>query len=249
MSLEACVVAFASRGLEPSAEPEAPPSGTLLPPRLRRGTSVTTRLVADLVEEIARAVDLRDARFVLGSAFGEIGTAFALLRMRHEHDGALSPARFTLSVHSAPLSVLGIALADRAPSTAIAAGPCTFAMALVEGVIATSEVERRAPATGAAPAAAPVVVVVADEPPPDDLRAGGPAAAAVALALAPPGGPGRSLRVARTGAGEGASAGPSAPLAARELLAALRVPAPARVGIGADAGASWIAELGGSRDA
>jgi hypothetical protein len=241
VSLELRVLAFASRGLDAPLEGHVgrPVGAEWLPSRLRRGTSVATRLVADLVHEVGAGHDLGAARLVLGSAWGEIDTAHTLMRMRHERDGALSPARFTLSVHSAPLSVLGIALGNTSSSTAIAAGPLTLAMAMLEGTLACVE------------APGPVLVVVADETPPEALRADRPGAAGVAFLLGRGGEAGSHIRLtseARASAGEPSSPR-SAALAAGPLLAALRSGHDARVTLGEDHDVRWVAETRGGAHA
>ena len=133
----------------------------VLPARARRGASLLTRMLADVVAQAtARAgFDATSVRTVYASAFGETESAVALLGMRHRGDGLLSPARFSTSVHNTASGLLSIAEGNRAFSTALVGGPETVAMALVEA------------ATLFHAEPGPVVVAFADEPVPEVLGA------------------------------------------------------------------------------
>ncbi len=147
--------------------------GDLLPPRMRRGTSALTRLFVEVTAAVAPTRPLDGLRFVFGSAWGEANTAVALLEMRHNGDGQLSPARFAQSVHNTATGLLSIATGNREPSTAIAAGADTVAMCLLEAIGWLNESD------------VPVLVAVADECPPASLAPGfqhAPFAAAFLLA-------------------------------------------------------------------
>lgn len=141
---------FAIAGLEPGAEPQA----ELLGPRLRRGSSVLSRLFVDVTASLASALPIGEARLVFGSAWGEVTTSLALLEMRHGPDGLLSPVRFKNSVHNAGSGFVSIATSNREPSTAIASGHDTLAMCLLEAMGWLGERD------------VPVIVAVAEETPP-----------------------------------------------------------------------------------
>jgi predicted hotdog family 3-hydroxylacyl-ACP dehydratase len=132
------------------------PREDALPPRARRGTSVLTRMAADVAHQATTAAgfDPVTVQLVYASAYGEVSTALALVKMRHEGDGRLSPARFHTSVHNTPTGLLSIAHCNKAFSTAIAAGPRTVAMGLLEAAALFQD------------SPGPIVVVFADEPVP-----------------------------------------------------------------------------------
>jgi len=138
------------------------PREGILPARARRGTSFVTRMMVDAADQAIAAAgfDIHTVRTVYASAYGEVETALALLRMRHTDDGILSPARFHLSVHNTAGGLLSIAHGNRSSSTAIAAGAQTVAMGLLEAAALFHE------------SPGPVVVVLADEPVPDALWPG-----------------------------------------------------------------------------
>ena len=125
----------------------------VLPVRARRGTTLVTRLMADVLAQATEQAgfDPKTVRTVYASAFGETAAAAALLSMMHEGDGALSPARFSKSVHNAIGGLVSIAHGNHGFSTSLAAGPSTVAMALLEAAALVHE------------GASPVVAVVADE--------------------------------------------------------------------------------------
>ncbi len=116
----------------------------LLERSLRRGLSDVTRYFLH-----AAHAALHDARqepsslpVVFASAFGEIGTAEALLAQAYD-DGSASPARFRNSVHNTAEGLLSISTKNRAPATALAAGWATVAMGLLEAQLQlASEHER-----------------------------------------------------------------------------------------------------------
>jgi predicted hotdog family 3-hydroxylacyl-ACP dehydratase len=138
------------------------PREGILPARARRGTSLATRMMVDAADQAIAAAgfDRHTVRTVYASAYGEVETALALLRMRHSDDGVLSPARFHLSVHNAAGGLLSIAQGNRSSSTAIAAGAQTVAMGLLDAAALFHE------------SPGPVVVVFADESVPDALWPG-----------------------------------------------------------------------------
>ena len=68
---------------------------------------------------------------VFASRWGEIGTTLKLMRQMHD-EGEMSPAGFSNSVHDAAPGHLSLLAKDKAPYTAIAAGPQSYEMGLVE---------------------------------------------------------------------------------------------------------------------
>ncbi|MFT3921061.1 MAG: beta-ketoacyl synthase chain length factor [Myxococcales bacterium] len=106
---------------------------SLLERSLRRGLSDVTRLfmhAAQLALHDA-AVSAEDLHIVFASAFGELGTAEALMDLAVSENGS-SPARFRHSVHNAAPGLLSISAHNVRASTAIAAGWDTVAMGLLE---------------------------------------------------------------------------------------------------------------------
>lgn len=68
---------------------------------------------------------------VFASRWGEIGTTLKLMRQMHE-EGEMSPAGFSNSVHNAAPGHLSLFLKNKAPYTAVAAGPDSYEMGLLE---------------------------------------------------------------------------------------------------------------------
>jgi predicted hotdog family 3-hydroxylacyl-ACP dehydratase len=139
--------------VEQRPDPTALEPRDVLPARARRGITRTTRMMADVVAQATERAgfDAATVRTVYASAFGETATSVVLLGMLHEGDGALSPARFSTSVHNAASGLVSIANGNRAFSTAIAAGRSTVAMGLLEALTLVHTDP------------APTVVVFADE--------------------------------------------------------------------------------------
>ena len=75
--------------------------------------------------------DGRTIPIVFASRWGEIGTTLKLMRQFHE-EGEMSPAGFSNSVHNAAPGHLSLLLRNTAPYTAIAAGPDSYEMGLLE---------------------------------------------------------------------------------------------------------------------
>jgi hypothetical protein len=109
------------------------PNATLLSPRMRGRASLLTAMFANVVEHASldAGIDARETPMIFGSAYGEMGTTRMLLEQLHG-EGLLSPAKFQASVHNTAAGQLSIALGNRHFCTALAAGPDTLAMALIE---------------------------------------------------------------------------------------------------------------------
>ncbi len=75
----------------------------------------------------------RDEEFpvVFASRWGEIGTTLRLMRQMHA-EGEMSPAGFANSVHNAAPGHLSLLTKNHASYTAIAAGPDSYEMGLLE---------------------------------------------------------------------------------------------------------------------
>ncbi len=149
------------------------PDLSLLERTLRRGLSDVTRLFmhASRLALADAEADAGQMHVVFGSAYGELGTAEALMSQAVEENSA-SPARFRHSVHNAAPGLLSISAHNRLPSTAIAAGWDTVAMGLIE---ATAQLRSGAQR---------VLLVFAEEPVPEALspeHAHGPLAVALVL--------------------------------------------------------------------
>lgn len=146
----------------------------LLERTLRRGLSEVTRLfmhAAKLALDDAR-LQAEPTHVIFASAFGEIGTAEALLAEAYDQNGS-SPARFRNSVHNTAAGLLSISSNNHLPCTAVAAGWETVPMALFE---AAGQLASRSE---------PVLLVFAEERVPSALSAEhphGPLAAAFVLA-------------------------------------------------------------------
>lgn len=108
----------------------------ILPQVLRRATSLTTLMGAEVIGQALARLDLdrSSIRFVFGSAYGEIQIAIAQMEMMESADGRLSPSCFKHSVHNTTVGLVSIALQNRMSSTALAAGPDTFGMGLLEAL-------------------------------------------------------------------------------------------------------------------
>jgi hypothetical protein len=162
-------------------EPAAP-KAELLPPMMRRRTSLLTRMAADVAAQALRAGGLDPARATLiyGSVYGEIRTTLDLLAALLVPGEPLSPTKFHNSVHNTAAGYVSIATGSRAGNAALSAGRSTVAMGLLEcaALVAAGEGD--------------AVLVVAEEALPEPLAAGrrwGPFAAAFALSPAPSGSP------------------------------------------------------------
>lgn len=109
------------------------PEALLLTPRMRGRASLLTGMFANVALHASREADVdpRAMPMIFASAYGEMGTMHTLLEQLHT-SGVLSPAKFQASVHNTAAGQLSIALGNRNFATAIAAGPDTLAMALIE---------------------------------------------------------------------------------------------------------------------
>ncbi len=116
-------------------DPAAPlPAAALLAAAVRRRTSLLTRAAVEAFGQAAAeaAVDRSEIATVFVSAWGETSALQELLDQLHSDDGALSPIRFSGSVHNAASGHVSIATGNRGFTTSIAAGADSVAMGLLE---------------------------------------------------------------------------------------------------------------------
>jgi hypothetical protein len=107
----------------------------------------------------ACAQDASALRLVFASQHGELGYTVALLRALAAGE-PLSPTAFSLSVHNAAAGLFSTVRADRAPSTAVAAGEETLGYGLLEAYCQWIAEPRQ-----------PVLMVYGDEPLPVEYAA------------------------------------------------------------------------------
>lgn len=110
-----------------AAEPK--PDVSFVPPLERRrltGVEKAALAVAWKVYPQGEAIPV-----VFASRWGEIGTTVKLMRQQHD-EGEMSPAGFANSVHNATPGHFSLLTKNTAPYTAIAAGPDSYVMGLLE---------------------------------------------------------------------------------------------------------------------
>lgn len=230
------------------ADPAATPRAELLPPMMRRRTSLLTRMAAEVGAQALHSAGLVgvEATMIYGSVYGEIRTTLDLLDALLDPAAPLSPTKFHNSVHNTAGGYVSIATQNRGGNAALSAGRSTLAMGLLEcaGLIAAG--------------AEAAVLVIAEESLPEPLAAGrvyGPLAAA--FAFVGPGLPGMSLRTCHLRQGEQAGAAsataPPAELAANPCAAALTLvdaalrPEPHTVALEPHRPFGWLLDLGRAR--
>jgi Beta-ketoacyl synthase, N-terminal domain len=184
------------------AAPVALPSPQRLPPAERRRAGAAIKLALAVADEAVSASDIDPATLatVFSASSGEGAICHALCEALAMPDRAVSPTRFTNSVHNAAAGYWHIAVASRAASTSLAAYDAGFGAGLLE---AASQV---------AVSNAPVLLVVSDTPYPEPLNAVRPLPDpfGVALLLAPEGAP-RALAALTLRLGTPADAAPPTP--------------------------------------
>lgn len=179
------------------------PDVAFVPALLRRRCTRLTRMMLHVAFAACPAQGERArARSVFASRHGGINDALPLIEQVARGE-AISPMRFSHSVHNAPSGLFSIAAHDRASSSAVAAMEDTFAAGVVEALCLLE----RAPEPDAS-----VLLVAADEPLPESMAAfvAEPGAWAVALWLAR-GGEGARLEVALEAAHDGTPPRPAWP--------------------------------------
>lgn len=124
------------RGGVPNEDQRVLPPAMILPQRARGRASLLTRALAEVYGQLkdqaeAEGTVLGEIPTIYSSSYGEMATTHELLDQIGE-DLRLSPIRFQSSVHNTASGQISLATKNRAFSTAIAAGPESFAMALFE---------------------------------------------------------------------------------------------------------------------
>lgn len=215
-------------GAMPDPKVEAP-RAELLPPMLRRRTSLLTRMAAEVAQQAmtASGVDPHTVPVLYGSVYGEIRTTVDILAAMLDPAAPMSPTRFHNSVHNTAAGYVSIATQNRCGNAALTAGAATLAMGLLEcaGIVVQ---------TGG-----PCVLVIAEESLPEPLAAGVVyAPLAAAFVVGPADGLGDRSRICRLGQGDAEVAGLPESLrrnpcaAALGLVDAFVAPGPRVVGLG-----------------
>lgn len=157
--------------------PSSRPQTSLLPPAERRRAPATVLLALAVAEQACResGLDAREVRSVFTSAHGDLDLTDYLCATLAESPELLSPTKFHHSVHNAASGYWTIGVGNTQASTALSAGPHSFAQGLLEA--ATQVVSEQAP----------VLLVAYDMPAPGPLVAitDSTALVGVALVLAP----------------------------------------------------------------
>jgi hypothetical protein len=235
--------AWIARAADCPEDQAATPKAELLPPMLRRRTSLLTRMAAEVAHQAIRrgGLDPANTAMVYGSVYGEIRTTLDLLAALLEPGAPLSPTKFHNSVHNTAAGYVSISTGNRVGDAALSAGRATLAMGLLEA------------AARVACEGGDAVLVIAEEPLPEPLAAGrryGPLAAAFAVSA-----PGRTNMPGRPcllvqGPADMPSAPPPSWLAENPCAAALALidaamrPEPAAVAL-EPASPGWTCRLAG----
>lgn len=127
--------AFVRDGTRPEAAPARPAPQLLAPNERRRAPeTVAVALEAALAACHDAGADPATLPSVFASAHGEQAVTDYLCRSLASEPAALSPIRFHNSVHNAAAGYWTIGAGAHAPATALAAGPASFAQALLEAL-------------------------------------------------------------------------------------------------------------------
>jgi Beta-ketoacyl synthase, N-terminal domain len=151
----------------------ARPQTTLLPPAERRRAPATVLLALAVAEQACRQAGLSpgNMRSVFSSAHGDLELTDYLCATLAESPEHLSPTKFHHSVHNAASGYWTIGVGNMQASTAISAGPHSFAQGLLEA------------ATQVVCEQTPVLLVAYDMPAPGPLVSITQSTALVGLAL------------------------------------------------------------------
>ena len=168
------------------------PGVDFVEPMLRRRLS---RLARGFFHCAQRLAPPENVRVVFASRHGEVDRTLSILQ-ELAAGREVSPALFSMSVHNAVAGIWSIFKGNRAPMSALAAGPETFGWGLVEAI-----------ATWRADPAWPVLYVYADDRLPEPWAAGLPQPGLHAVALLLGGDEGPELTLLR----EPSPGGPGSP--------------------------------------
>lgn len=111
-------------------EADLQPDVNFLPPMLRRRLDRHGRMALHTAWPCAEGI--QSLPFVFASRHGDLNRTLELLSALAKEE-VLSPTDFSLSVHNSTAGLFSISRGDRAPATALAAGPDTLGMGLLEG--------------------------------------------------------------------------------------------------------------------
>ena len=110
--------------------PESPkPDVSFIPPMERRRLTPLEKAALSVAWKVYPHGE--QVPVVFASRWGEIGTTLKLMKQMHD-EGEMSPAGFSNSVHNAAPGHLSLLTGNKAPYTAIAAGPESYDMGLLE---------------------------------------------------------------------------------------------------------------------
>ena len=153
--------------------PTLPPPPARLPPAERRRSGAIVRLALAVADQACAmaGVDAGGLATVFSSSAGDAANCHALCETLATPERALSPTRFTNSVHNAAAGYWHIATASRAPSSSLCAHDASFAAGLLEAAGQCLAWRR------------PVLLVCADVPYPEPLHALRPLPDAFGIAL------------------------------------------------------------------
>lgn len=176
-------------------EPQTAPAAQILAPGERRRAPLAVRLAVEAAAQAiaASGLDATTVASVFASAYGDSTITDELARTLASAPTQVSPTRFTHSVLNAAAGHWSMATGCHAASSAVCAGECTFAVALLEAALQMVD------------AGAPVLLVASDIATVGPLAEVAPVALpfACALVLAPPAGaPRLRLRTRPGAAGE-----------------------------------------------
>lgn len=120
---------------QPEDASAGPPMAPL-PKSLPRRMSRLSRAVLSCVSRLAAAVGSEALQYpvVYASRYGEIARTLSLFKEYGQY-GEMSPAGFSVSVHNAPASLLGLATGNCNSSSTLAAGADSLRMGVMEAAL------------------------------------------------------------------------------------------------------------------
>lgn len=153
--------------------PVALPAPSQLPPAERRRTSDIVKLSLAVAEQACRdsGIDTRTLATVFSASTGDTHNCHALCEALASAEQAVSPTRFTNSVHNAAAGYWHIATASQAPSTSLSAYDASVGAGLIEAAVQCTTEQR------------PVLLVTGDVPYPEPLRSVRPVSTTLGMAL------------------------------------------------------------------
>lgn len=144
-----------------------------LPAAERRRAGEIVRLSMAVADQACTqaAIDTQALATVFAASSGDAANCHALCETLATPERAVSPTRFTNSVHNAVAGYWHIATTSRAPSTSLCAHDASFGAGLLEALVQCVAGQR------------PVLLVAADGPYPEPLHGVRPLSAAFGVAL------------------------------------------------------------------